>query len=454
MAKLVIIGAGLTGLSTAYHLEKQGFFDYVLFEKESAVGGLCRSINQDGFTFDFTGHLLHASDPYFQSFLANLIGMQQLNIIDRKSFIYSHERYTRYPYQINLFGLPDDIIVECIEGFAQRKKSRKPPVSFYEWVLQNFGAGIARNFFFPFQRKIFDYDLKKVSPTWMSRFVPQTSLNQMIAGAIKDNLSTIGYNAQFFYPKSGGIQYWINAIRNALHNPIHTGHAVKQVDLVEKIVHFDNGHAEQFDYLITTMPLDILIKCLKEKPSTTFNHALKHLVCNSVINFNLGVVDQNLSDKHWIYFPEQQFPFYRIGFPHNFATSMVPKGTSSLYGEFSYINKTKEECSNLLAQSLTAVKKLLSIEDKHIITEKVISIAHAYVIYNFWREKHLPSLLAQLQEHDVYSIGRYGGWKYSSMQEAVLDGKKIAETITFIPATKTFYHPSIKPLSKDKHKEM
>ncbi len=74
MAKFVIIGAGLTGLSAAYHLEKKGFTDYALFEKEPSIGGLCRSTVQDGFTFDFTGHLLHTSDTYFRSLLTELVG--------------------------------------------------------------------------------------------------------------------------------------------------------------------------------------------------------------------------------------------------------------------------------------------------------------------------------------------------------------------------------------------
>ena len=66
MAKIVIAGAGLTGLSTAYHLEKNKFDDFEIYEKENEVGGLCRSVKQDGFTFDYTGHLLHINDIYFE----------------------------------------------------------------------------------------------------------------------------------------------------------------------------------------------------------------------------------------------------------------------------------------------------------------------------------------------------------------------------------------------------
>ncbi len=94
MAKIVIIGAGPTGLSAAYHLEKKGFYDYKIFEKESNTGGLCRSVTQDGFTFDYTGHLLHIGDAYFRSFIEDVVGMQNLNTIHRRSFIYSQNTYT------------------------------------------------------------------------------------------------------------------------------------------------------------------------------------------------------------------------------------------------------------------------------------------------------------------------------------------------------------------------
>lgn len=444
MANVVIIGAGLTGLSTAYHLEKKGFFDYVIFEKEPNVGGLCRSVQQDGFTFDYTGHLLHAADPYFRQFLETIVGLENLNSIFRRSYIYSHGVYTRYPYQINLFGLPTDVIVECIESFVAKHKGNHHPRTFHDWVLRNFGAGIATHFFFPFQQKIFAYDLKKVTATWMGRFVPQTSLNQMINGAIADNQDkSIGYNAQFFYPKRGGIQFWIEKLKNQISNPIRTKFSVAAIDCKRKIITFTNGHQESFKILINTMPLDNLITVLSEKSDSTVARAQRHLVCNSVINFNLGVNHSNLSDKHWIYFPETQYPFYRIGFAHNFASSMVPVGHSSLYGEYAFIKKSDGEQQKLTNQAVDAAKKLLNIDDHHIVTKKIITIPHAYVIYNFWREKNLPTLLKQLENQSIYSIGRYGAWKYSSMQEAVLDGKTIADTIAIQPASRTFYNPYI-----------
>lgn len=431
MADIVIVGAGITGLSAAYHLEQQGLYNYRLFEKEATVGGLCRSVQQDGFTFDYTGHLLHINDPYFRQFIEEIAGLSTFNTIQRRSYIYSHARYTHYPYQINLHGLPPNVIAECIEGFVSRKKSRAHNPSFYQWVLSNFGHGFGKHFFFPYQEKIFAYDVKKLSASWTSRFVPQTSLREMLLGAMQKPLETtsVGYNAQFFYPQQGGIEYWIKKLHQQLQLPIHTNYTVTKINTIKKVVTFSNGHEEPYRQLITTMPLDFLLTHLEEKSHTSLWKAPKKLRCNSVINFNWGIDRHDLSEKHWIYFPEREYPFYRLGFPHNFATSMAPAGCSSLYGEFSHMRKSTTEVQTLLATARAATKKLFALHDHEILTEKIITIPHAYVIYDQWRDCNIDKIHEQLAEYAIHSVGRYGAWKYASMQEGVLDGKAIAEKV-------------------------
>ena len=435
MARTIIIGAGLTGLSTAYHLEQTGFFDYTLFEKETTIGGLCGSIEQDGFTFDFTGHLLHISDPYFRSFINKLVGFEHFNTINRRSYIYSHNVYTHYPYQMHLYGLPLEVIADCIEGFATKQKNNKQIPNFYEWVLENFGAGLAKHFFVPYQTKIFDFDVHQLSSSWTQRFVPQTSLRSIIKGSLQPHQQKdVGYNAQFFYPKKGGIVSWVNNIAQALKNPIQHNFCVKSVNIKMKNILFTNGHVEPFDHLISTMPLDTLLGSIEEPTSTSITSALPHLKCNSIVNYNLGVNRADLSDKHWIYFPETEYPFYRIGFPHNFSEHMTPKNCNSLYGEFSHLNRSQSWIDATLTTALKKTKKVLQLNDVDIITEKILYIKHAYVIYDFWRDQNIDKLHTRLHEHAIYSIGRYGQWKYASMQEAVLDGKSMAKKIIEKPS--------------------
>lgn len=428
MTKIIVIGAGLTGLSAAYHLEQAGYTDFKIFEKENQIGGLCRSVVQDGFTFDYTGHLLHISDPDFEKVIDRYIGKGSLNLIQRRSFIYSHHTYTNYPFQTNLFGLPSEVIISCITGFVNRPK-KLINQSFYQWVLYKFGAGFAKHFFIPYQTKIFDYDIRKITASWTGRFVPETSLEQIIAGAISNQAKSVGYNANFFYPKSGGIFNWVQKFADQIKSKINTKYCVKKIDFKNKLVFFNNDHTEKYEYLITTMPLDLLLKLSHEPSNQNLKSVVNKLVCNSVVNFNLGLNRPDISDKHWIYFPEKKYPFYRLGFYHNFSQQVTPVNCSSIYGEFAYINKTQNQINDLLTNSLQATQQLLNFKDHEILTQKIIHIPHAYVIYNQWREQNLPKIHKSLNQSKIYSCGRYGEWKYSSMQEAFLDGKKVVEAI-------------------------
>jgi protoporphyrinogen oxidase len=438
MSNVVIIGAGLTGISAAYHLEKKQFFNYTLIEKNSTIGGLCGSIKQDGYTFDYTGHLLHTSDDYFRDLIHQIVGFDQFNIIDRRSYVYTHDRYTPYPFQTHLAGLPTSVIADCITGFIQRKKHRKIN-TFIQLVNQQFGTGFAHHFFIPYQTKIFSYDPHRITASWTSRFVPETSLNDIIEG-IQGIIKKSGYNANFLYPKNGGILSWVETFARALKNNIQTNSAVNKIDIKNKTITLHDGTVHSYDILISTMPLDILLSLLKEGSNSFLHSAANKLLCNSVINFNLGIKNRNISDKHWVYYPEEQYPFYRIGFPHNFSTEMTPLNCSSLYGEFSHLKKPQKWVKETTLHAIAQVKKLYALTDQEIDTECIIPLSHGYVIYDQWRERNLPIILERLAQEQIYSIGRYGAWKYSSMQEAVLDGKAIAELLVTQPAQRLTMH--------------
>ena len=432
MAEVVILGAGLTGLCVALHLEEKGFYDFKIFEKENSVGGLLRSFYHDGFTFDFTGHLLHTNNDYFYNFLEKIAGINNFNPLTRKSFIHLNNKIIPYPFQINLGNLDPEITIDSILGFIDRKKNIKKPKSYYEWVLKYFGSGMGKHFFFPYNQKLLCYDTKKITSSWTGRFIPQTNLKTILRNTLnKSSESNIGYNRHFYYPKNGGIIYLIDQITKKLKSKIHTNYTAEKIDTKNKTVYFQNGHKEKYNTLVNTTPLNSFLNSFEQNSSTNLKRTADKLLCNSLFNFNVGFDVANLTDKHWIYFPETKYPFYRIGFWHNICPTSVPKNCSAIYGELSYLpgTKTEKQVYNLAEKSIKSATKVLGLNNSNIITQKNLHIPHAYVIYNFWREKNLKKLLAQLEKISIYSTGRYGEWKYSSMQEAVLDGKKTSENL-------------------------
>lgn len=431
MARIVILGAGLTGLSAAYHLEKNNVSDYVIFEQHERSGGLLRSFQQDGFTFDFTGHLLHSNNEYFSEFLNTVVGMDNLLKVTRRAAIYSHGGYADYPFQMNLRTLPFDVIYECIDGFIRREKSRRLPKSFHEWVLKYFGAGFGKHFFFPYNSKLLAYDVKKITPSWTGRFVPQTSLKAILQGSLHDPVRNVGYNSSFLYPKSGGIEFLIKKTEAQIKAHVRLHHHAERIDTQNKIVYFQNGHQERYETLITTMPLDHLLTQLKTPSRVSFATAQEKLLCNSVVNINLGFNKTDINDNHWLYFPEKKYSFYRLGFWNNISPSSVKAGHSALYGELSYLStaKTKKLSEHKINNAIEQALDFLHLQRKNIVTEKILHLKHAYVIYDQWREQYLSKLLQELKLENIFSIGRFGAWKYSSMQEALLDGKEAVEEI-------------------------
>lgn len=449
VATVVIIGAGLTGLSTAYHLERQNFFDYEIYEKNDRPGGLLQSITQDGFTFDYTGHYLHINHPAFHSFLSTIANISQFDYVTRNAAIYSHEIFTAYPFQMNLHGLPANIIYDCLYGYIHRSQSRKKPQNFYEWVMKYFGKGLGNHFFFPYNSKLLAYPVKKIHPAWTGRFVPQTNLEAILRGALEKKApQNVGYNSGFYYPKTGGIEFLIKKLTQSLSKKIITNHHTTTIDQHSKTIHFENGNKTQYQILVTTAPLNSTLASLNTSPRSTLSTVHTKLICNSVINFNLGFSSADINPYHWVYFPEKKYSFYRLGFWHNISQSLVPQKHSALYGELSY-QPAQQKFSTMqkkLDQVVEETLAFLKLKPKDIATHVTLKLDHAYVIYDTWQQKNIGKILNTLEEQCIYSTGRFGHWKYSSMQEAFLDGQEAArKALASLPITP---HLSVVPAKK------
>lgn len=432
MAQVVIIGAGLTGLSTAYYLEQNKFFDYALIEKNARPGGLLRSETVNGFTFDYTGHFLHCNHPLFNNFLNDIVGFEHLMPVTRSSSIFSHNTYTHYPFQMNLYGLPTNVIAECIEGYVQRPTHIRNPQTFYAWVLKYFGRGFGKHFFFPFNHKLAAYDVRRMHPSWTGRFVPSTNLEAIIKGALAHQQPTqIGYNSSFYYPQAGGIEMVIKRLCATLSGPITTLRSIAKIDPLTKTIFYTDGTQEHYSTMISTMPLNQLLTLLAPSSRIPLNQYASRLACNAIANINLGFTTSLPLNWHWTYFPEPEYPWHRIGYWHNICPQMAPAGRSSLYAEFSY--QPQKTSPQLIAENahhtIAKILEFLGLSEHHIMAKNILILDHAYVIYTAWREQNINKILSSLRAMDIYSIGRYGAWKYSSMQEAVIEGYQTAQIV-------------------------
>jgi protoporphyrinogen oxidase len=427
---VVVLGGGLAGLSAAYHLRGRSCR---LFEKSAFVGGTARSFQVSGFTFDITGHLLHLHNPYTKKLIAKLLRGNVYKCV-RNTQIFSENTFTRYPYQANTKGLPEETIDACVLGCveailaAQTRKIDPKALDFGAWSNAQFGRGITAKFMAPYNEKLYQVPVDELTTDWIGAFVPQPDLGDVVHGALSDNDKQFGYNATFLYPKKGGIQFLAERLAADI-SGIELQKSVDTVDWKNKRVSLAGGETSDYRHLISTLPLPELLDRMPALPPA-IRRARGQLKWASIVCVNLGVRRSKISDASWIYFPEPKYCFYRVGFPMNFTPHVVPQGCSSMYVEVA--SKTAEKMSD--AALVRRVRKdliatgILKNTDTFAATQ-VIPVKYAYVIYDKNRTAALNVIFNFLRENDIQSIGRYGAWKYSFMEEAILDGKKAAESI-------------------------
>ncbi len=424
---VLIVGAGLTGLSCAYHLGGGR-----VLEREGEVGGLCRSYRRDGFTFDYTGHLLHLRDAYAGE-LVTALAPGPLAVHRRRARIMSHGRLTKYPFQANLWGLPREVVEECLEGLeeAEEKRGRGPEEAedFLAWITATFGRGIARHFMVPYNLKLWRTPLEEMTTEWVAGLVPIPSLEDARKGAADPRGVVMGYNATFLYPEHGGIEAVPRALAARVPR-IHINREVVAVDLERRKAVCRDGSEYHWEALVSTMPLPLLVRALRPAPPE-ISRAAEALRYVSVWDVNLAVARERVSDAHWIYFPEDRFPFYRAGFPGNFSPGSVPPGASSLYVEVSHRPGEGAGGEETAARCLDGLGKcgILS-EDDRVIFADPVRIPFAYAVFDRHRREALPVIKSYLEEKGIYVAGRYGAWEYYSMEEAVLAGRAAAARVT------------------------
>lgn len=420
------MGGGLAGLSVGYHLERP----YQIFERETVVGGTAGTYQDKGFTFDFAGHLLHLHNDYTKKLIRQLL-KDNIYECQRQAWIFSHETYTRYPFQANLYGLPEKVIQECYMGLLkahQKKFTPRPNMPFKEWCLGLFGEGISKHFMFPYNEKLWTVPATEMTADWCGQFVPRPKLEDVLAGSLSDQEKAYGYNTSFLYPKKGGIQVLAQAmVKNK--SRVQLGESLERIDWKAKKASFSSGREESYCDLVSCLPLIELLKRLDPLPQELLA-AYKKLKWASMLCVNVGVKRAKISEKSWIYFPEKKFPFYRVGFPMNFTPYVVPQGCSSMYVEVAHQPHQKLDQDKVFKE---VHKGLIDAgilkESDELPVVRFLDIHYAYVIYDKHRDASLEKIFNWLKKNSISSIGRYGAWKYSFMEEAILDGKACAESL-------------------------
>ncbi|AKT36232.1 protoporphyrinogen/coproporphyrinogen oxidase [Chondromyces crocatus] len=426
---VAILGAGLTGLSAAHHLREAGI-PFRIFERLSHAGGHAITLEEEGYRFDRTGHLLHLRDPGLRRLALGWMGPEHLEI-ERQSRIWSHGVYTRYPFQANTWGLPPEVAYECLLGFIraqQEAHATPPPRNFEEFCRLHFGEGISRHFMLPYNTRLWGVPPTEITADWCSRFVPLPKLEDVVAGAVGLQGRELGYNARFIYPKRGIgqlVEGMVAALPpDGLHAGIELGREPLAVDHHAKELVFED-EVVRYDVLLSSAPLPVLVGLLRDAPAAVAE-AAGRLRCTHLYYLDLALDAPCGQPLHWVYVPEAKYPFYRVGCYSNFSPEMAPEGKANLYVELA--DRSPPALDGLLPEVAAGLEEMGLIAGPEAIRfARTRRIDHAYVVFDHAYYPSLEQVRPFLEAHQILSAGRYGAWNYSSMEDALRFGREAAQ---------------------------
>lgn len=429
--KIVIVGAGPTGLGAAWRLRELGHRHFTVLEGRESPGGLAASfLDPHGFTWDIGGHVQFSHYFYYDDVLASL-PIEWLHH-QRESWVWVRNRFVPYPFQNNIHRLDPDDRDRALRGLESATGSAGA-TNFRDWILSMFGQGIADLFLFPYNQKVWAWPLETIGTRWVGERVAPPDLDR-IRRNLRDQRDDVswGPNSTFRFPREGGTgSIWREVARALGAETFTMGARVEAIDPGR--IRLADGRTVAFDTLISSMPLSSLVRMTSGlTPAAT--RAAGSLVSSSTYVFGVGLRGDQpaaVGRKCWMYFPESNSPYYRVTVFSNYSPRNAPDGCWSLMAEVSQ-SPMKPVGENTFEAVLRALREDGLIGPK---TEVVSRWQHreefGYPTPTIGRDDALNILQPELEKLGIYSRGRFGAWKYevSNQDHSFMQGVEVVDRL-------------------------
>jgi len=451
--KIVILGAGPTGLGAAYRLKELGESDFVIYDKNAYAGGLATTFqDENGFWWDIGGHVQFSHYKYFDDLMDKLLPNEWFDH-QRESWVWMQDRWIPYPFQNNIHRLPTEVMKECLNGLIEIYKNPKSykPKNFKEWILQSLGEGIGKHFMFPYNFKVWAHDTAMMNTDWVGERAAVADLARVTNNIIdsKDDVSW-GPNNTFRFPKHGGTgEIWKRLAKEVGMENIQLNKTVKKVNTKEKEITFEDGEKVKYEHLVSTIPVDKLV--LMSDLGDEVKEATKKLLHSSthIIGVGLeGKPSEELSTKCWMYFPEDNAPFYRTTLFSKYSPFNVP----DIKKHFSLMMEVSESQYKPVNQATVVDEVVQGLKNTKLINEKDKIVSrwyhreeYGYPTPSLERNDALKLIMPELMKRKIYSRGRFGMWKYevSNQDHSMMQGVEVANFIVHGIPELTAWYPNV-----------
>ncbi|MBO3800341.1 MAG: FAD-dependent oxidoreductase [Candidatus Brockarchaeota archaeon] len=418
--KVGILGGGLSGISYAFFSSRMGY-DVTVLEKEKAIGGLMRSINEDGFVFDIGGsHVIFSKDKEILDLMLRLLGENKVRNRRNTAILYKG-RLVKYPFENGLSNLPLTENISCLIHFLlARIKRRKDHRNLKEFFYNSFGRAISEKYLIPYNEKIWKMRVEDISLDFIGR-LPNPKVLDVIKASLGVGSEGYVHQLYFYYPRKGGIQYLVESLRKKVDGEIITGFEVKNVKKESDKWVVSNGYEENvFDNIVSTVPLQEAVKIFNA--SKEVSNDVSHLKYNSLLTVAIGLKELNIKNLSWLYIPDRDIHSHRISFPSNFSPENAPEGKASILAEITVkpddplFKKNSEEIADMVVEELDRLK-IFSKDD--VIFSRAFKIKYAYPLLDSYYREKIEKIKAFFKEIGVKLVGRFAEFKYINMDDAI-----------------------------------
>lgn len=418
-----ILGGGPSGVALQRFLDD----DSEILEKEQRLGGLCRTFQKEGFSYDIGGHVIFSKNNEYMDFIRGVLA-ENCGTRRRVNQVLFKGRYVKYPFENDLaaLGLLDNL--ECLAGYLFNHHPK--PANFKEWMLANFGTGITKKYLAPYNEKIWKYPLDQMGLEWVGR-VPKPPARDVLKSAL--GIKTEGYTHQlnFNYPKKGGFEAMVKTLAKEGARVVN-GFKVQTVRWRGGAWMVSDGRSEkQFDRLVSTIALPYLIDCLEQVPSDV-RRAVDELRYNPLRIVLVGVRHTGLKDRTAVYVPDPSVLAHRICFMTAFSEWMAPEGKSSVIAEISTPRDQElyHASDDYLTERVIAdLEKLNILDRKDVVVTDVRRVEHGYVVYDLDYQTKMNRIRSYFNELGLELLGRFAEFEYINSDQAILKALQLAQKL-------------------------
>jgi protoporphyrinogen oxidase len=426
--RLVVLGAGPTGLGAAHRLAERGHDDWVVLEASDGVGGLARSFTDAaGFTYDIGGHVLFSHYPYYTEVVTRALGDDYAEL-QREAWVRMEGRFIPYPFQNNIRDLAPQTVYECLVGLVEAQRRDHDPATFADWLQAVFGAGMARHFMLPYNEKVWATPPELMAYGWIGERVPVVDVAAVLRNVIlgEDQVGW-GPNSTFRYPLRGGTGRLYREIAEPLADRIELDRPVVAVDPEARTVSSADGRSWPYDALLSTMPLDELVGACAAAPAAV-RAAAGRLAWSGTHVVGVGLDRPAGTTRNWVYFPEPDVPFYRVTYLSNYSPHITPAaGQTLLLTETSTSAHRPQDGATIVGRVIDGLvgAGLMTAEDRErVVTTWQCSPAKTYPVPTLDRDAALAVIEPWLRRRRIWSRGRFGAWRYEigNMDHSFMQG--------------------------------